>query len=137
MRFKILNTKDRQGVIEYIENLNPEKEYTVDIALKRRIRTVSQNRLYWLYLTCIEDETGTDKDSLHDHFKNKFLRVSEITLGNDTITKILSTTKLTTKQFSEYNKKISVWANVELGIILPDPNDRMWEQFLDHYKDRL
>jgi len=85
MKFNIFNSVSQQGVIDYIGKLNTEKRYEVSITLKREKRTVPQNRLYWLYLTCIEQETGSDKEDLHSHFKRKFLLKEDLVIGNDTI----------------------------------------------------
>ena len=37
-------------------------------------RTLSQNALMWLWFTCIEQETGTDKQDVHDYYCNLYLR---------------------------------------------------------------
>ena len=137
MKFNIYNSDSLQGVIDYIKKLNPEKKYNVSITLKRQIRTVPQNRLYWLYLTCIEQETGMDKEDLHIFFKQKYLRKEDLTIGSETIPQTISTTKLTTAQFVDYTNKIVAFASAELGIVLPDPADYMWEQFYEQYKDKI
>ena len=36
-------------------------------------RTLSQNALMWLWFTCIEQETGTEKNVVHKHYCRKFL----------------------------------------------------------------
>lgn len=136
MIFRIQASKDKQGVIDYIEKL-PDKVYRVEITLKRENRTVSQNRLYWLYLACLEDETGMEKECLHDYFKQKYLTIEDVEIGNITIKKTISTTKLNTSQFSEYTNKIAAFASAELGIILPNPEDLAFEQFCEYYKNRI
>lgn len=136
MRFKIRCRKDREDVISYISNLNPEKRYEIDITPYRERRSVSQNSLYWLYLGCIEEETGNDRYDLHDFFKRKFLRVGESVLCGEEVVKTISTSKLDTKQFAEYLRKIASFSAQE-GIILPDPSDIYFEQFYDQYKHIL
>lgn len=37
-------------------------------------RTLSQNALMWLWFTCIEQETGTDKQDVHDYYCNHYQR---------------------------------------------------------------
>ena len=137
MQFKIHDEKSREAVKIYIDKLNPEKRYTVNITLKREIRTVPQNRLYWLYVTCISDETGSSKDDIHSYFKQTFLKVDELVIGNTNIPQTVSTTKLNTKMMADLINQIVVWASSELGIILPDPADYLWDQFYDKYKDML
>ena len=137
MQFKIHDEKSREAVRIYIDKLNPEKRYTVSITLKREIRTVPQNRLYWLYVTCISDETGSSKDDIHSYFKQTFLKVDELVIGNTNIPQTVSTTKLNTKMMADLINQIIVWASSELGIILPDPADYLWDQFYEKYKDML
>ena len=44
-------------------------------------RTLSQNALMWLWFTCIEQETGTDKQDVHDYYCNLYLRRTTIIKG--------------------------------------------------------
>jgi len=137
MKFKIYDEKTKEAVKAYIDKLNPEKRYEVNISLKREIRTIPQNRLYWLYITCISDETGSSKEDVHSFIKQTFLRVDELVIGNSSIPQTVSTTKLNTKMMADLINQIVVWASSELGIILPDPADYLWDQFYDKYKDML
>jgi len=109
----------------------------VSIKEHREIRTLSQNRLYFLYLKCIEDETGQDKDDLHFIFKSKYLQAKNIEFGGEYHNIIKSTTELDTKQFTDYIEKIIVFASSELGIKLPDPKDLEFEAFKEFYSDRI
>lgn len=47
--------------------------YRVKIERFTEPRTLSQNALMWLWFTCIEQETGTDKQDVHDYYCNLFL----------------------------------------------------------------
>lgn len=137
MKFKIYDSNTKQAVKEYIDKLHPDKQYDVSITLKRKVRTLPQNRLYWLYVTCISDETGSSKDDIHMFFKTTFLRSSDLVVGDSIIPQTSSTTKLNTKQMTELVNQIVVFASSELGIVLPDPADYMWDQFYEKYKDML
>jgi len=134
MKFLVTNEHSRRVVFEYLEKLNLSKKYSVEITLKRETRTLSQNRLYWLYLACLEYETGNEKESLHDHFRKKWLKKKEGEFQGEKIIMTYSTTELNTKQFADYIDKIVLFA-AEEGIILPDPNDLSWSQFYETYKD--
>ena len=46
-------------------------------------RTLSQNALMWLWFTCIEQETGTDKQDVHDYYCNLYLRRTTIIKGKE------------------------------------------------------
>ena len=47
-----------------------------------------------------------------------------------------STSKLNTLQMTDFLNKVQADAAVELGIRLPLPADRYYQEFIDEYKDR-
>ena len=135
MKEAIHNDFDKDRVIGIIRRLDLSKPYTVEIRLRKGRRTLDQNALLWLWLTCVSQETGNDKDALHEYFKQKFLQPEAVNVGGDEMNHY-STRKLTTAQFKEYLDKIQIFASVELAITLPDPDDKIWEAFYEHYRDR-
>lgn len=136
MKRKLLTELDRDMVISQIKRLDLKKVYTVEITERRIKRTISQNGLYWLWLTCISHETGNDKDDVHEVFKTKYLNPHYKNILGEPII-IRSTTDLDTAQFKEYLDAIQVFASTELQITLPDPDDVRWEEFYDYYKDKM
>jgi hypothetical protein len=137
MILRIRNNRDREAVANYITKLPDGKQYDVNVSQKRQKRTISQNSLYWLWLTCIHNETGNDKDILHREFAKKYLPKKSGHFFDEVVEHPVSTTSLDTKQFTEYLDKIQVFVNAELGIVLPNPEDQIWEIFYETYKDRL
>lgn len=137
MRFRVRNAADKAAVKEYIDRCRDGVEYAVEIAMKRHRRTVDQNRLYWLYVSCISDETGNDRETVHNELRRLFLPVHTATLGGRTVEKLTSTTTLDTAQFTRYIDHITAFAGAELGIVLPDPADAYWEQFYEYYKSYI
>lgn len=135
MNFKILNLSDKDKVKSYIDKLPEGKKYDVSIKLKRVTRTFSQNRLHWLWLACIMAETGNDKDSLHEYFKDTYLPKESKPIFGKIIEVAVSTTSLNTAQFTHYLNRIQQFASSELGIILPDPEDLHFREFYENYKD--
>jgi len=127
MLFKIINGKGNK-------KLDDENVWEVKIKKKHWQRSVSQNALYWLWLTCIEKETGNDKNNLHEFFKAKFLGFEEIDVFDHGVFTVKSTTNLNTSQFKEYLDKIQIFISTELGIELPDPQDKYWSEFYETYK---
>jgi hypothetical protein len=132
MKFKLRNSQEREAVKQYIDKL-PDGDYEGEVSKKKKKRSPSQNSLYWMYLSCIKDETGNDVDSLHKHFREKYLPITTSYLGSSLIEKLTSTTTLTTVQFKDYLDQIVAFAATELSIILPDPNDLIFEQFYEEY----
>ena len=96
-------------VISYIKRLDITKTYTVEVLQKKVRRTISQNALYWLWLTCIAYETGHDKDELNEYFKNKYLEPVEVVMFHGEIVQFSSTKNLNTIQFKHYLDKIHLF----------------------------
>lgn len=137
MNFKVVTAADKDTVREYLDKMPEGKRYDVSIVLHREKRTVDQNRLMWLWLACISAETGTDKDDLHRFFKQKYLGFDTKTIMGKKVYEERSTTALDTAQFKQYLDRIQIFANAELGIILPNPEDRMFENFFETYKNYI
>ena len=136
MKRKLTSEVDRDMVIAYIKRLDLSKLYTVEVIEKKATRSISQNNLYWLWLTCIEFETGNERNDLHDFFKCKYLvPQSVIIFGVEQerySTKILNKT-----EFKYYLDHVQVFANTELAINLPNPEDQYWDEFYRFYIDKL
>ncbi|MDR2888169.1 MAG: recombination protein NinB [Bacteroidales bacterium] len=139
MLLKILIPSDKAKIIDYITKLADSKKYLVEIKVKREKRTIDQNALYWLWLSCIMSETGNDRDTLHEFFKSRFLEADNVTvrmldvLYNVAIPR--STAKLDTKEMTGYLNRIQQFANTDLGIALPTLEDLYWEEFYHQYKN--
>jgi len=134
MILRIRNIRDREAISGYIRQLPDGKKYDIHINLKREKRSLPQNRLYWMWLTCISDDTGSDKDQLHKEFSKMFLHKDTVVgIGGELVEVPVSTTKLNSAQFTDYLNNIQVFAASELGIVLPLPEDDAWNLFVDHY----
>lgn len=133
MNLKILNHSDKEKVKQYLDKLPDNKQFEVIIKQIRKIRTMPQNRLYWLWLTCIMEETGNDKEDLHRHFTEKYLPKNTREVLGQQIEEPISTKILDTAQFTKYLERVQQFANSELGIALPNPEDLHWKDFYDQY----
>lgn len=106
--------------------------YTITIKKANEKRSIAQNDLMWMWLTCIERETGTNKDDVYMYYCKKFL-MKTITVG-DRMERIYSTSsKLNQLQMTDFLNKIQADALQELGIRLPLPEDRFFECFYQQY----
>jgi len=112
-----------------------KKGAIVDLSEKKPKRTLDQNRLMWLFLACISNETGNNKDFLHEFFKQKFLGMKNIAVLDSNIQIAVSTTKLNTAEMTNYLNRIQEFANTELGILLPNPDDLNFNDFYETYKN--
>lgn len=106
--------------------------YTITIKKANEKRSIAQNDLMWMWLACIERETGTNKDDIYMYYCKKFL-MKTITVG-DRMERIYSTSsKLNQLQMTDFLNKIQADALQELGIRLPLPEDRFFECFYQQY----
>lgn len=71
----------------------------------------------------IADDTGYSLDDIKEHIKGMFLTPKIISLGGVEKLVIPSTTELSTADMTQFMAKIEAFANSELGILLPIPED--------------
>ena len=119
---------------DFICSQLPNGRYKLKIERYTEPRTLSQNALMWLWFTCIERETGTDKLDVHDYYCNLFLRRRTFIKGRE-MTIAGSTSKLNTIQMTNFLEKVKADAATELGIVLPLPEDMFYQEFIDFYKN--
>ena len=136
MKRKLTTELDREMVIAYIQRLDIKKLYTVEVLEKKSNRSISQNSLYWLWLTCIEFETGNEREDLHELFKHRYiLPETKEVFGEELI--FYTTKNKDTLQFKQYLDKIQIFANTELSIKLPLPEEKYWDEFYSYYIEKL
>ncbi len=131
-RGEIIN-KDRLLVkLDNLLNVLANGDHILTIKKVVKQRSFPQNRLMWLWFTCIEKETGTDKNDVHDYYCSLFLQ-RRTSINN--IDRVVSggTSKLSTIQFKDFLDKIQADVASEFGIRLPNPDDQSWEAFKEEY----
>ncbi|MCB8770160.1 recombination protein NinB [Acinetobacter soli] len=151
--FVIKSFSDVQRVYAYLGQhhgaaAGDGKPLVVTIKPQSAKRSLNQNALYWDWMQEIQNKTGQDKEDCHFEFKKKFLihiirRDDEeyaemchaITMLKQSeseqyeavangVIRETSTTRLSTKQFSEYMGLIQAYAAKELGVFLRSPDDQ-------------
>jgi len=135
MNYTIQSAFDKQKIHQVIDQLSDQKKWSISIKIKREIRSLPQNRLYWLWLACICDETGGDRDEIHLELKRRFLPLKTVKGLSGEVTKPISTTELDTKQFTDYLEKIQIMMLRDYGITLPNPSDLIFSSFVENYQD--
>ena len=96
---------------------------------------MSQNALMWLWFACIEQATGTDKLDVHDYYCKLFLRRRIQINGKEEVV-VRGTSQLNTAQMTDFMNKVKADAATEMGIMLPLPADRYYEEFIHAYRYR-
>lgn len=136
---KVVVLKKTDGQVKLDVNLDylfsTLKNGTYNLIIKRanEKRTLSQNDLMWMWFKCIEEETGTEKNDIYMYYCKKFL--CKVVRVGEKVEKIYETSsRLNTKQMSEFMTKIQADAASEFGITLPIPEDRYFEVFYQQFK---
>ena len=125
---RLVFDQEPAAVFEFLSN----GQYVLTIKRMNTKRSIAQNDLMWMWFACIERETGTPKQDVHDYYCRQFLR-RQITWNDETITVIGETKKLNTQQMTEFLNHIQSDAREELGITLPRPEDRFFEAFYNQF----
>jgi hypothetical protein len=131
----IFNTKikaERQKAIERFKLLL-SKDKTIEIIEKRKNRSLSSNALYWLWMQCLSDDSGQDKEDYHDYFKDKYIGVSTKIVFGKTIIKEPTTTDKDDKYFSAYMKQVKHESYHKFNVVLPEPDDQGFNEFVNKY----
>jgi hypothetical protein len=121
----IIRTQDdKNKAMNFIGMLVMDKPWEMEVKPYKKNRSLLQNKLYRLQLAHLEKEgPGYTADEWHIIFANKFLDPVIVTYGDETYEVRKSTTKLNTKEFTDYLNKIDRWCIMELNIVLPSPSD--------------
>jgi len=109
---------------------------TYDIIIKRHSerRSSSQNALMWMWFECIAQETGSERQQVHDYYCCKFIP-QKMVVGKCTFFSPGKTSALDKDEFTLFLNKVQADAASEFGISLPTPEDRYYEQFYQTYKN--
>ena len=93
---------------------------------EKRNRSNKQNKYYWgVILPAIADEIGElIHEDVHNTLKSMFLKKG-IDYKGKRLEVIKSTTELSKTEFEEYLEKCREWSAIELGCLIPKPNEIM------------
>lgn len=135
---KLFITKSKEEAWMWFRNILSDlddREYVFTIKEYRKKRSNEQNSLYWAWMTCIAQETGHDKEDVHEAYKRKFLSWENKNLpGELSFWVPVHTPDCDTKEFTEYLNKIHQHAYHFFNISLPRPDDKIYEQFINKYR---
>lgn len=100
------------------------KAVQVKLSRPMSTRSKSANAYYWgVCLTLLAESTGHTTEEVHDAVKELFLPRQFIQLGSHEVEIAKSTTRLTTDEFEKYLTQLRAWAETELNITIPLPNE--------------
>lgn len=104
--------------------------YVLTVKRKAEKRTIDQNALMWAWFTCIETETGTPRQDVHDYYCRKFLRKTIMWNGRTEVV-AEGTSRQTKDRMTVFLNQVQADAASEFGITLPTPEDEAWEAFFE------
>lgn len=116
----LINFSDQDSKKLLFQNLkNLDGEFLVKIQRKPKRRTNQVNKYYWgVVLEYISQETGENKNLLHELMKDRFIPNVVFLDAYD-----LSTASLDTVQMWEYIEMIRAWSVGFLNCYIPEPNE--------------
>ena len=119
--------------LPYLFSLLQNGTYTNTVKRQSDKRSIAQNDLMWMWMQCIENETGTPKDEVYMYYCKKFL-MRTVSIGERMERIYMTSSKLNSEQMTAFLNQIQADAASELGITLPTPQDRYFEQFYQDYR---
>ena len=134
--FVIMNREQAFELAHKISLINPQSDsqpvYQITVEEWKATRSGAQNRLYWLWLRQIADHINENKqegselfsdNDMHEWFKEKFLPTKLIDFQGTVVKAFKTTTKLTTKEFTDYLENIDRYCIQYIHLQLPHPED--------------
>lgn len=130
-----LNVSEILAQVELLLSDATYGTYLLTFERAKKPRSSEQNRLMWLWFTCIAkswseatNRAFTSQD-VHDAYCLMFLPIQTpkgVIAGK--------TSGLTTEQMTEFLNKVQADAASEYGITLPNPEDRYFEIWAKQYR---
>ena len=117
----------KSRAISLVDSLSLDELHEVIIRPYKSKRSLDQNNLYWSWVDKIRihvaDSTGNFflGDEIHEWLKAKFLPVRVVEIEGVAVKCAATTTKLNTKEMSEYMEMIERFCGSEMGLFLPLP----------------
>lgn len=108
--------------------------YTLTITRNVKKRTLSQNRLMWMWFKCMEDDSGTPAQDWHDYYCGKLLGREFVTPDGEIHCLAGHTSTLNTAQMTDFLNKVQADAATEFDIILPLPDEEGYDDMRLQYE---
>lgn len=117
MLFILRNDAVKQNLIKVVAGMVPSGVKEVIIRDHKTKRSLQQNAYYWTVVEILAEYSGYDKEDMHRDLAIRFLGPEEFSVSGVKYHGAKSTTKLNTKEFSDYlDKVIATAQSLELQI---------------------
>lgn len=105
-----------ESAATFIVGLAPDRPWRLEVVQHRAKRSPEQNKLLWAIYTRMAEGTGHTAEEIHEAMKVKFLPPQFIQIGDESVKVPASSSRLDTKQFSDFVEQVQMFAATELGI---------------------
>jgi hypothetical protein len=114
-----------ENCIEYIDCLDPNRKWRVEITEYRKRRSNEQNAyIHAVPLKMIGDHTGYTIDDIKEYLCGEYFGWEEYTVMGATRQRPLKTTsQLNTKEMNDFIDWMQWWASSTLNMNIPSPNE--------------
>ena len=137
MKGKVVNTDQRQKLIDLILNTKIDRAYHWEWTRKREKKTLSRNNYIWLVLTHVAEEIGDDKHSLYKFILSKFPTYKEVEfMGEKRLVEITLSDPEFTKEKTIVLINHMVIFFLQHGYPVPDPEDQKALDMFDYYQNK-
>jgi len=123
--------KERSAYISgYINTLDDEKDYVIDVKICQSIRRLCQNRLMWMWIQQLvelyRERCGLNKrpEFFKFYYQALFLGFEVIETAGKPVKQLIGTSSLGVKDFAKFleNMKLSIESDDDyVGLVLKDP----------------
>ena len=117
-------------------SLCPNGKWVLKLERKREPRSTSQNALMWMWFECIAEETGQDRQTVHDYYCTQYL-VRNTEFNGKAARVVMGTSGLDRETMTWFLNQVQADAASELGIVLPTPDDMRFGDFCEYYRERI
>jgi hypothetical protein len=112
---RTLTYRDKARLVQFLRGLKDQQKVTIDITREKKLRTLPQNNRYWGFIVPeVVNDTGEDKELVHEFFKSKFLKLKYKKVFGKKVG-YRTTTTLTTDEFNEFTERVMAFTAQEWG----------------------
>lgn len=105
-----------------------ERNVFVVVGDEKPTRSNNQNRYYWsVVLGLLSEHTGYTPDEMHEVLLQKFSVKKEVKVGDETHFIKSRSHKMKTDEFEDYLNMVRNFAQQDLGVTIPLPNQLLEE----------
>ena len=70
---EVLRAGEIHGWLDRALSLCSNGRWVLKLERKREPRSINQSRLMWMWFECISEETGQDRQTVHDYYCTQYL----------------------------------------------------------------